>query len=314
MISRRKISLIGSGNIGGILAYLINQKKLGDIVMLDINEGLSRGKSLDISESSAVNGFCFDILGTSDYQEIRDSDAIIVTAGIARKPGMSRDDLLNINARIIEDIAKQIQKYSPNAFVIIITNPLDAMVWHLYKKSNLPSNMVVGMAGVLDSARFSYFIAQHLNISVENVSSLVLGSHGDLMLPLIRYSTVGGIPITDLIKLNIITQSDVDDIIQRTRKGGEEIVKLLQNGSAYYAPATSAIYMLESYLYDKKRILSCAAYLNGEYGVYDLFVGVPVIIGKNGIEKVIELDLLQSEKETFNNSIKLIKNLLQLLN
>ncbi|QXK93175.1 malate dehydrogenase [Neoehrlichia mikurensis] len=314
MMHQKKISLIGSGNIGGTIAYLINQKKLGNIVMLDINEGLSKGKSLDISESSAINECYVNILGTSDYQDIKDSDAIIVTAGITRKPGMSRDDLLNTNAKIIENIAKNIQKYSPNAFVIIITNPLDAMVWHLYKKSNLPSNMISGMAGVLDSARFSYFIAQHLNISVENISSLVLGGHGDLMLPLIRYTTVGGIPITDLIKLNMITQSDIDNIIQRTRKGGEEIVKLLQNGSAYYAPATSAIYMLESFLYDQKRILPCAAYLNGEYGVYDLFAGVPVIIGKNGIEKIIELDLLQNEKEIFNNSIKLIKDLIQLLN
>ena len=309
MIKRKKISLIGAGNIGGMIAYLSRLKNLGDVILLDTNDGLAKGKALDIAESSPIGRYGGEIFGTADYSDIENSDAIVVTAGIARKPGMSRDDLVNTNVSIIREIAGNIKKYAPNAFVIVVTNPLDVIVLAMYKYSSLPSNMVIGMAGILDSARFSYFIADELNVSVDTVNSLVLGGHGDMMLPLIRYSSVSGVSISDLIKMGLIGQSKVDEIIERTRKGGEEIVSLLKTGSAYYAPAESAVLMLDSYLNDKKLMLPCSAYLNGEYGVHDLFVGVPVIIGKNGVEKIIEIQLSEEENIMFNNSVKLIRDL-----
>ena len=309
MIKRKKIVLIGAGNIGGMIAYLARLKNLGDVILLDINDGVAKGKALDMAESSAVGRYNGEILGANSYADIEGADAIVVTAGVARKPGMSRDDLINTNVNVIKEVAENIAKYAPNAFVVVVTNPLDVMVLAMYKYSNLPSNMVVGMAGILDAARFSYFIAKELNVSVDSVSSLVLGGHGDLMLPLVKYSSVGGISIADLIKINLITQDKVDEIIERTRKGGEEIVSLLKTGSAYYAPAESALLMIDSYLNDKRLVLSCSVYLKGEYGIYDLFVGVPVIIGKNGVEKIIELQLTEEENNIFNNSVMLIKKL-----
>ncbi|GAT76243.1 malate dehydrogenase [Ehrlichia ruminantium] len=309
MIQSKKIALIGSGNIGGMIAYLIRLKNLGDVVLLDINDGMAKGKALDIAESSPIGKYNGEIFGTNNYADIENADAIIVTAGITRKPGMSRDDLISTNVDIIKEIATNIAKYAPNAFVIVVTNPLDVMVLAMYRYSHLPSNMIVGMAGVLDSARFSYFIAKELNVSVESVDSLVLGGHGDIMLPLIRYSSVSGVSIADLIKLGMITHDKVTEIVERTRKGGEEIVSLLKTGSAYYAPAESAVLMLDSYLNDKKLMLPCSAYLKGEYGVHDLFVGVPIIIGKNGVEKIVELQLTEEENSIFNNSVALIQNL-----
>nr|Q5HBC0.2 RecName: Full=Malate dehydrogenase [Ehrlichia ruminantium str. Welgevonden] len=309
MIQSKKIALIGSGNIGGMIAYLIRLKNLGDVVLLDINDGMAKGKALDIAESSPIGKYNGEIFGTNNYADIENADAIIVTAGITRKPGMSRDDLISTNVNIIKEIATNIAKYAPNAFVIVVTNPLDVMVLAMYRYSHLPSNMIVGMAGVLDSARFSYFIAKELNVSVESVDSLVLGGHGDIMLPLIRYSSVSGVSIADLIKLGMITHDKVTEIVERTRKGGEEIVSLLKTGSAYYAPAESAVLMLDSYLNDKKLMLPCSAYLKGEYGVHDLFVGVPIIIGKNGVEKIVELQLTEEENSIFNNSVALIQNL-----
>ncbi|WDM84869.1 malate dehydrogenase [Ehrlichia sp. JZT12] len=309
MIKRKKVALIGAGNIGGMVAYLSRLRDLGDVVLLDTNDGLAKGKALDMAESSPIGRYQGEIFGTNNYADIENADAIVVTAGIARKPGMSRDDLINTNVNIIKEIAGNIKKYAPNAFVIVVTNPLDVMVLAMYKYSNLSDNMIVGMAGILDAARFSYFIAKELNVSVNNVNSLVLGGHGNMMLPLIRYSSVGGISIADLIKIGMITQDKVDEIIERTRKGGEEIVGLLKTGSAYYAPAESAVLMLDSYLNDRRLILPCSAYLKGEYGVHDLFVGVPVVIGKNGVEKIIELQLTKEENDIFNNSVKLIKNL-----
>ncbi|CEI85465.1 malate dehydrogenase [Ehrlichia minasensis] len=309
MIKRKKVALIGAGNIGGMIAYLIRLKNLGDVVLLDVNDGIAKGKALDMAESSPVGKYNGEILGTNNYADIEGADAIVVTAGIARKPGMSREDLVNTNVNIIREVAENICKYAPNAFVVVVTNPLDVMVFAMHKYSKLSSNMVVGMAGILDSARFSYFIAKELNVSVDNVSSLVLGGHGDLMLPLVKYSSVGGISIADLIKIGLITQDKVDAIIERTRKGGEEIVGLLKMGSAYYAPAESALLMIDSYLNDRRLILPCSVYLKGEYGVNNLFVGVPVIIGKNGVEKVIELQLTEQEKNVFDNSVKLIENL-----
>ncbi|AHC39205.1 malate dehydrogenase [Ehrlichia muris] len=309
MIKRKKIALIGAGNIGGMVAYLARLKNLGDVVLLDINDGVAKGKALDMAESSAIGGYNGEILGASSYADIEGADAIVVTAGIARKPGMSRDDLISTNVNVIKEVAENIAKYAPNAFVVVVTNPLDVMVLAMYKYSNLPSNMVVGMAGILDAARFSYFVAKELNVSVDSVNSLVLGGHGDLMLPLVKYSSVGGISIADLIKTNLITQGKVDEIIERTRKGGEEVVSLLKTGSAYYAPAESALLMIDSYLNDRRLILSCSVYLKGEYGIYDLFVGVPVIIGKNGVEKIIELQLTEEENNVFNNSVMLIKKL-----
>ena len=311
-VQRKKISLIGAGNIGGTLAHMIALRELGDVVLLDISDGIPQGKALDIAESSPIDGFNVNITGTNSYEGIKNSDAIIITAGIARKPGMSRDDLLQTNAAVMKEVGENIKKHSPNAFVIVVTNPLDAMVSVVYKSSSLPTNMIVGMAGVLDSARFRYFLASELNISVEDVSAFVLGGHGDTMVPLINYASIAGIPLTQIIEMGLITRGKVDEIVERTRNGGKEIVDLLKSGSAYYAPASSAISMLESYLKDKRCILPCAAYLNGEYGVKDLFIGVPTIIGKNGVEKVLEVKMNDSEQEMFNKSVNAVKELCQL--
>ncbi|WP_339045666.1 malate dehydrogenase [Candidatus Mesenet endosymbiont of Agriotes lineatus] len=308
-VRRKKISLIGAGNIGGTLAHMIALAEFGDVVLLDVNEGIPQGKALDLAQSSAIDKFDVSIIGSNNYEDIKDSDAIIITAGIARKPGMSRDDLLSINTSVMKEVGENIKKYSPNAFIIVITNPLDAMVWVMKQVTDVPSNMIVGMAGVLDSARLSYFLAQELGVSVKDISAFVLGGHGDTMLPLVHYSAVCGIPLTDLIDMKMITKQKIDEIFERTRNGGKEIVELLKSGSAYYAPASSAVCMLKSYLKDQKRILPCAAYLNGEYGIYDLFIGVPAIIGKNGIEKVIEVKLSDEEKMQFTKSIKTVEEL-----
>jgi len=297
MIKRNKISLIGAGNIGGTLAHLAGLKELGDIVLLDINDGTAKGKALDIEQSSSVDLFDSNIIGTKNYEDIQDSDVIIVTAGIARKPGMSRDDLIATNSKIIASVGENIKKYAPNAFVIVITNPLDAMVYLMQKATGFDKNKVVGMAGVLDSARFSLFLAREFNVSIKDVSAFVLGGHGDTMVPLIRYSTIAGIPIPDLVKMGWSNQENIDNIIQRTRDGGAEIVKLLGNGSAFYAPAASAIEMANAYLKDTKQILPAAVYLNGEYGVKDLYIGVSAIFGKNGVEKIVEVELNEEERK-----------------
>ncbi|MHA1164280.1 MAG: malate dehydrogenase [Alphaproteobacteria bacterium] len=310
-MARNKIALIGAGMIGGTLAHLAGLKELGDVVLFDIAEGLPDGKALDLSQSSPVEGFDSRLRGANDYADIKGSDVIIVTAGIARKPGMSRDDLLEINLKVMSQVGAGIKKYAPKAFVICITNPLDAMVWALQKASGLPRNMVVGMAGVLDSARFRYFLAEEFDVSVEDVTAFVLGGHGDTMVPLPRYSAVAGIPLPDLIKMKWITKKRLDEIVTRTRNGGAEIVGLLKTGSAYYAPASSAIMMAESYLKDKKRVLPCAAYLNGEYGVKGLYVGVPVVIGAKGMERVVEIDLDGSERDEFMNSVEAVKGLVE---
>ncbi len=308
-MARNKIALVGAGNIGGTLAHLVGLKELGDVVLLDINEGVPQGKSLDIAESAPVENFDGSFTGTQDYKDIAGADVVIVTAGIARKPGMSRDDLLNINTGIISTVAEGIKKHAPNAFVIVITNPLDAMVWVMREKTGFPANKVVGMAGVLDSARFRYFLAEEFKVSVEDVTAFVLGGHGDTMVPSVRYSTVAGIPLPDLIKMGWTTQERLDKIVQRTRDGGAEIVGLLKTGSAFYAPASSAIAMAESYLKDKKRVLPCAAQLNGEYGIKGLYIGVPTVIGKNGVEKIIEIQLDKTEKEMFDKSVEAVKSL-----
>jgi len=309
MLKKNKISLIGAGNIGGTLAHLISLKNLGDVVLVDVNDGVAKGKALDIAQSSLVEGFASNLTAGSDFALIENSDVIIVTAGIARKPGMSRDDLLNTNTAIIKSVAENIKKYAPNAFVIVITNPLDAMVYVMQKCSGLPTNKVVGMAGVLDSSRMSLFLADEFKVSIENVNSFVLGGHGDTMVPLIRYSTIAGIPVPDMLKMGFSSEEKIAEIVQRTRDGGAEIVKLLGNGSAFYAPATSAIDMAQSYLFDKKKILPIATYLNGEYGVKDLFIGVPAIIGASGVEKIIELNLNNAEKQMFDKSVEAVKKL-----
>jgi len=310
-LKRNKISLIGAGNIGGTLAHLAGLKNLGDIVLFDLKADYACGKSLDVEQSSVVENFNANITGTSDYSAIKNSDVIIVTAGIPRKPGMSRDDLINTNANVIKSVAKGIKKNAPNAFVIVITNPLDAMVYIMQKETGFDPKKVVGMAGVLDSSRMSLFLAKEFNVSVEDVKSFVLGGHGDTMVPLIRYASVAGIPIPDLIKMGWTTQEKIDQIIQRTRDGGAEIVKLLGNGSAYYAPATAAIEMAESYLKDKRKILPVAAYLTGEYGINNIYIGVPTIIGANGVEKIIEVELNQEERVNFDNSVQAVKNLIK---
>lgn len=310
MHKRPKISLIGGGNIGGTLAHLAAAKQLGDVTLFDITEGRAQGKALDIAQAAVIEGSDIKMVGTSDYKGIVDSDVVIITAGIARKPGMSRDDLVATNAEVMKSVAAGIKKYAPKAFVIVITNPLDAMVYLVQKESGLPPEKVVGMAGVLDSARFSAFLAEEFNVSVENVNSFVLGGHGDAMVPLVRYSTVSGIPIPDLVKMGWTTQAKIDAIVDRTRKGGGEIVALLGNGSAFYAPATSAIEMAESYLFDKRKILACAAHLNGEFGVKGIYVGVPVIIGKNGVEKIVEIELDSAEQAAFNKSVGEVKELI----
>jgi malate dehydrogenase len=308
-MARNKIALIGSGMIGGTLAHLAGLKELGDIVLFDIADGVPQGKGLDIAQSSPVEGFNANLTGASDYAAIEGADVCIVTAGVARKPGMSRDDLLGINLKVMEQVGAGIKKYAPNAFVICITNPLDAMVWALQKFSGLPKNMVVGMAGVLDSSRFRLFLSQEFNVSVQDVTAFVLGGHGDTMVPLARYSTVGGIPLTDLVKMGWVTKERLEEIIQRTRDGGAEIVGLLKTGSAYYAPAASAIEMAESFLKDKKRVLPCAAYLDGQYGVNDMYVGVPTIIGAGGIERIIEVEFTKPEQEAFDKSVAAVAGL-----
>ncbi|MFN3347864.1 malate dehydrogenase [Pseudorhodoplanes sp.] len=308
-MARPKIALIGSGQIGGTLAHLIGLRELGDVVMFDIAEGVPQGKSLDIAQSSPIDGFDAKLSGANSYDAIEGASVCIVTAGVPRKPGMSRDDLLGINLKVMEQVGTGIKKYAPNAFVICITNPLDAMVWALQKFSGMPKNMVVGMAGVLDSARFRYFLADEFNVSVEDVTAFVLGGHGDTMVPLVRYSTVAGIPLPDLVKMGWTTEKRLDEIVIRTRNGGAEIVNLLKTGSAFYAPASSAIAMAESYLKDKKRVLPCAAWLNGEYGVKDMYVGVPVVIGAKGVERVVEIDLSSAEREMFDKSALSVQQL-----
>jgi len=310
-MARSKIALVGAGAIGGTLAHLIGLKELGDVVVFDIVEGTPQGKALDIAESAPVDGFNADYRGTNDYADIKGADVVIVTAGVPRKPGMSRDDLLEINLKVMEQVGSGIKKYCPEAFVICVTNPLDAMVWALHRITGLPRQKVVGMAGVLDSARFRYFLAREFDVSVEDVTACVLGGHGDTMVPLTRYTTVAGIPLPDLVKMRWITHERLNEIVQRTRDGGAEIVGLLKTGSAYYAPAASAIAMAESYLKDQKRVLPCAAYLNGEYGVKGLFIGVPVVISAKGVERVIELDLNTHERLDFRRSVEAVENLVQ---
>ena len=307
IMARNKIALIGSGNIGGTLAHLAGIKELGDIVLFDIAEGIPQGKALDIAESSPVEGFDCAVSGANDYAEIAGSDVVIVTAGVARKPGMSRDDLVGINSKVMMAVGDGIKNNCPDAFVICITNPLDAMVGVLQKSSSLPVNRVVGMAGLLDSARFRYFLAEEFNVSVKDVTAFVLGGHGDTMVPLTRYSTVAGIPVPDLIKMGWSTVDRIEKIVQRTRDGGAEIVGLLKTGSAFYAPASSAIEMAEAYLKDQKRLLPCAAYVDGKYGLEGMYVGVPVIIGKNGVERIIEITLNEEEQNMFNHSVSAVK-------
>jgi malate dehydrogenase len=308
-MARKKIALIGAGQIGGTLAHLIGLKELGDVVLFDIAEGIPQGKALDIAQSSPVDGFDARFGGTNSYEAIEGADVCVVTAGVPRKPGMSRDDLLGINLKVMEQVGAGIKKYAPNAFIICITNPLDAMVWALQKTCGLPRQMVVGMAGVLDSARFRYFLADEFNVSVEDVTAFVLGGHGDTMVPLVRYSTIAGIPLPDLVRMGWTTQGRIDEIVDRTRNGGAEIVNLLKTGSAFYAPAASAIAMAESYLKDKKRILPCAAALNGEYGIRDLYVGVPAVIGAKGVERVVEIELNGAERSMFEKSASSVQTL-----
>ena len=310
-MKRNKIALIGSGQIGGTLAHLAGLKELGDIVLFDIADGIPQGKALDIAESSPISSFDSNIIGTSKYEDISDADVCIVTAGVPRKPGMSRDDLLSINLKVMKSVGEGIKKYAPNSFVICITNPLDAMVWALQKFSTLPAEKVVGMAGVLDSGRFAYFLSQEFNVSVKDVQTFVLGGHGDTMVPLLRYSTVGGIPIPDLIEMGWSSQKKMDEIVQRTRDGGAEIVALLKTGSAYYAPAASAINMAESYLKDQKKVIPCASYLTGQYGYNDIYVGVPTVIGNKGVEKIIEINLDEIEKINFSKSVESVQKLIQ---
>ncbi|MDX2050517.1 MAG: malate dehydrogenase [Rickettsiaceae bacterium] len=309
MLKRPKIALIGSGNIGGTLAHIIMSKELGDVVLYDIADGIPQGKALDIAQSAVAEKCDAKITGASNYESIAGSDVVIVTAGFPRKPGMSRDDLLNKNADVIKQVAAGIKQYAPKAFVIVVTNPLDAMVGVMQKETGFSHNMVVGMAGILDSSRFSHFLAEEFNVSIEDVNSFVLGGHGDTMVPLVRYSTVAGIPVPDLVKMGWSTTQRIDEIVARTRGGGGEIVNLLKTGSAFYAPAASAIAMAESFIKDKKRVLPCAAYLSGEYGVNGIYVGVPVVIGKGGVEKIVEIELNKDEKAMFDKSVDAVKEL-----
>jgi malate dehydrogenase len=308
-MARNKIALIGAGQIGGTLAHLVGLKELGDVVLFDIAEGIPQGKALDIAQSSPVDGYDFHFAGTNSYETIEGANVCIVTAGVPRKPGMTRDDLLGINLKVMEQVGAGIKKYAPNAFIICITNPLDAMVWALQKTSGLPRHMVIGMAGVLDSSRFRFFLADEFNVSVEDVTAFVLGGHGDTMVPLVRYSTVAGIPVPDLVRMGWTTQARIDEIVLRTRNGGAEIVNLLKTGSAFYAPAAAAIAMTESYLRDKKRVLPCAAWLNGEYGIKDLYVGVPVVIGAKGVERIVEIELSSAERDMFERSAAAVQTL-----
>lgn len=312
-MARNKIALVGAGQIGGTLALLAGLKELGDIAMVDITEGVPQGKSLDIAEAAPVEGFDARLVGSNSYEVIEGADVVIVTAGIPRKPGMSRDDLIGINTGVMKDVGANIKKYAPDAFVIVITNPLDVMVGVMQEACGLPANKVVGMAGVLDSARFRYFLSEEFGVSVEDVTAFVLGGHGDSMVPLIRYSTVAGIPLPDLIAMGWTTQAKIDAIVDRTRNGGGEIVGLLKTGSAFYAPASSAIAMAESYLCDKKRVLPCAAKLTGQYGVDGLYIGVPVVIGANGVEKIVEIKLSADEQAMFDKSVGDVRSLVQSL-
>ncbi len=309
MSQRQKIALIGAGNIGGTLAHLAGLKNLGEVVLFDIAEGMPQGKALDLAQSGSPERMSATFTGTQDYADIADADVCIVTAGVARKPGMSRDDLIEINTKVMRSVGEGIKKHAPNAFVIVITNPLDAMVWVMREVTGFNHNKVVGMAGVLDSARFSHFLAEALDVAVEDVTTFVLGGHGDSMVPIARYATVAGIPVPDMVKMGWLPQAKLDEIIDRTRNGGGEIVKLLGNGSAFYAPASSAIAMAESYLFDKKRILPCAAWLTGQYGVKDLYVGVPVQIGANGVERIVEIDLTPDEQAMFDASVASVRKL-----
>jgi malate dehydrogenase len=312
-MARKKIALIGAGQIGGTLAHLAGLKELGDIVLFDIAEGVPQGKSLDMAEAAPVDGYNAGYKGANSYADIAGADVVIVTAGVPRKPGMSRDDLVGINLKVMEAVGAGIKQYAPKAFVICITNPLDAMVWALQKFSGIKPNKIVGMAGVLDSSRFRFFLAEEFGVSVQDVSAFVLGGHGDDMVPLVRYSTVAGIPLPDLIKMKWTTQERIDSIVERTRKGGGEIVALLKTGSAFYAPAASAIAMAESYLKDQKRVLPCAAYLKGEYGQESkgLFIGVPIVIGEKGVEKVIKIRMKSDEQEMMNKSVASVKGLVE---
>ena len=309
-MARNKIALIGGGQIGGTLAHLVGLKELGDVVIFDIVDGIPQGKALDLMQSAPVSHFDANLKGTKSYAAIKGADVVIVTAGVPRKPGMSRDDLIEINLKVMQQVGEGIKKYAPKAFVICITNPLDAMVWALQKFSGLPKNKVVGMAGVLDSARFRTFLAEEFKVSVKDVTAFVLGGHGDTMVPSVRYSTVAGIPLPDLVKMKWTTQKKIDEIVQRTRDGGAEIVGLLKTGSAFYAPAASAIEMAEAYLKDQKRVLPCAAHLSGQYGQKDIYVGVPVVIGEKGVERVVEIKLDAKEKTMFTKSVKAVKGLL----
>ena len=309
-MARKKIALIGGGQIGGTLAHLIGLKELGDVVLFDIVEGLARGKALDLQQSASVSHFDANLRGTKSYATIKGADVVIVTAGVPRKPGMSRDDLLDINLKVMKAVGEGLKKYAPQAFVVCITNPLDAMVWALQKFSGLPKQKVVGMAGVLDSARFRAFLAQEFDVSAKDVTAFVLGGHGDTMVPSVRYSTVAGIPLPDLVKMRWTTKTRIDEIVQRTRDGGAEIVGLLKTGSAFYAPAAAAIEMVESYLKNQKRVLPCAAHLNGEYQTKNLYVGVPVVIGAKGVERIVEIKLDSKEKMMFKKSVNAVQGLL----
>jgi malate dehydrogenase len=313
MKKRTKIALIGGGNIGGTLAHLCGLKGLGDVVILDRGGGIAKGKALDVEQSSAVECYDATFEGTSDYKDIEGSDVVIITAGVPRQPGMSRDDLLSVNVEVMKAVGRGVKEHCPNAFVIVVTNPLDAMVYAFHKYSGLPANKVVGMAGVLDTARFKLFLARELNISVEDISAFVLGGHGDTMVAMLRYTAVSGIPLADIIKMGWISQKTVDEIVNRTRNGGGEIVQLLQKGSAFYAPATAALEMAESYLKDRKRILPCAVQLNGEYGVKGLYVGAPAVIGADGVEKIIELSLNTDEEKMLDESVQAVKHLVEVI-
>jgi malate dehydrogenase len=310
-MARKRIALIGAGQIGGTLALLIGLKELGDVILFDIVDGVPQGKALDIIQGSSIEGYDAAISGASDYSAIKGADVVIVTAGVPRKPGMSRDDLIGINTKVMGQVGAAIKEHCPNAFVIAITNPLDVMVWVLREACGLPTNRVVGMAGVLDSARFRYFLAEEFGVSVEDVTAFVLGGHGDTMVPLVRYSTVAGIPLPDLVKMGWTTQAKLDQIVQRTRDGGAEIVNLLKTGSAFYAPASAAVSMAEAYLLDKKRVLPCAAHLSGQYGVKDLYVGVPVVLGAGGVERIVEINLDPTEQAMFDKSCGAVRELIE---
>lgn len=313
MVKRHKIGLVGGGNIGGTLAHLCGLRSMGDVIILDRGGGVAAGKSLDIEQSSTLEGYDCKLTGTSDYKDLKGCDVVIVTAGVPRQPGMSRDDLLAVNSEVMKTVGEGIKQNCPDAFVIVVTNPLDAMVYALQKHSGLKPEKIVGMAGVLDSARFKLFLARELNVSVEDITAFVLGGHGDTMVPMVRHTTVAGIPLPELIKMGWTTEEKLNQIVERTKNGGAEIVQLLQKGSAFYAPATAALEMAESYLYDRKRVQACAAHLNGQYGVKDLYVGVPVIIGSKGVERIIEIELNAEEQKMFDASVNSVRGLVSAL-